>query len=162
MCRPACADLAIGATGDDDSGTNYGAVYVLFLEPSGTVRAWQKISQVEGGLIGPLGEEGLFGSSLGFLPGSMDAYGVPVMVVGAPRNDNSVGGSGSSNWGEVFLLHLAAALPPPPLSPAPPSLPTRTKPQQLLVQNWANKPTNDSFYLDGLFPKSCHSQRMPW
>ena len=49
---------------------------------------------------------------------------------------------------------------PPRELPAPPSLPTRAKPQQLLVQNWANKPTNDSFYLDGLFPKSCHSQRI--
>jgi FG-GAP repeat len=57
-------DLAVGAHNDDDGGTNTGAVYVLFLNPDGTVKAEQKISDREGNFQGMLDDEDLFGVSL--------------------------------------------------------------------------------------------------
>ncbi|MCP4962251.1 MAG: hypothetical protein GY925_23655, partial [Actinomycetia bacterium] len=47
-------DIAVGSYGDDDGGSNRGAVYVLFLNADGTVKAEQKISSTTGGLTGPL------------------------------------------------------------------------------------------------------------
>src|SRR5262249_6974905 len=37
-------EIAVGAAGDDDGGSSCGAVWVLFLNPNGTVQAKQKIS----------------------------------------------------------------------------------------------------------------------
>jgi hypothetical protein len=44
-------ELAVGASGDDDGGLDRGALWVLFLNPDGTVRTHQKISATEGGLL---------------------------------------------------------------------------------------------------------------
>ena len=43
-------DLAVGAVGTDDGGDFRGAMYVLFLNSDGTVKAHQKISDASGGL----------------------------------------------------------------------------------------------------------------
>src|SRR5438093_288876 len=40
---PSVAALAVGATGDDDGGTDRGAVYILFLDADGNVLTSQKI-----------------------------------------------------------------------------------------------------------------------
>jgi len=45
-------DLAVSAPSDDDSHTNAGAVYVLFLAQNGAVQRFQKISLIAGGFIG--------------------------------------------------------------------------------------------------------------
>ena len=45
-------DLAVGALGDDDDGTDRGAVWVQFLNADGTVKAHQKISDTQGGFTG--------------------------------------------------------------------------------------------------------------
>ena len=37
-------DLAVGADLDDDGGSNRGALYILFLNADGTVKAEQKMS----------------------------------------------------------------------------------------------------------------------
>ena len=44
-------DLAVGAPNDDDGSDNSGAVWILFMRMDGTVEAWQKISEEEGGLM---------------------------------------------------------------------------------------------------------------
>ena len=41
-------DLAVGAHGDNDGGTDRGAVWILFLNANGTVKSHQKISNTEG------------------------------------------------------------------------------------------------------------------
>lgn len=41
-------DLVVGALYDDDGDTNAGAVYVLFMNTDGTVKAEQKISALTG------------------------------------------------------------------------------------------------------------------
>ena len=61
-------DLAMGAWGDDDGGPRRGAVWILFLNPNGTVKAHQKISSTQGGFSGALDDE--------------DAFGFPVAALG--------------------------------------------------------------------------------
>ncbi len=46
------SDLIVGAGRDDDGGTDRGAGYILFLRLDGTVRAHQKLSDLEGGNVG--------------------------------------------------------------------------------------------------------------
>ena len=65
----------MGADLDDDGGSNRGAVHTLFLYSDGTVKAEQKISSTQGGLVGPLDNEDLFGVSVGSL-GDVDGDGV--------------------------------------------------------------------------------------
>ena len=43
------AEIAVSAHLDDDGGTNRGAVWILFLNQSGTVRTTRKISALQGG-----------------------------------------------------------------------------------------------------------------
>jgi hypothetical protein len=73
-------DLLVGATKDDTGGYIAGAVYVLFMNPNGTVKASQKIaSGVNGGPI--LAAEQRFGSAMADL-GDVDGDGVTDVAVG--------------------------------------------------------------------------------
>ncbi len=60
--------MAVGRTNDDDSktgsGIDRGAVYILFLNRNGTVRAEQKISDTQGGLTAALDVSDQFGMSI--------------------------------------------------------------------------------------------------
>lgn len=47
-------DIAISAVLDDDAGTKSGAVWLLFLEKTGTVKGFSKLSNARGGLQGKL------------------------------------------------------------------------------------------------------------
>ncbi|MCC6488524.1 MAG: FG-GAP repeat protein [Candidatus Hydrogenedentes bacterium] len=94
------ADLAVGTPGDDDGGSARGAVYVLFMNADGTVHGFQKVSSLEGGLVGPLRAGDRFGVSLAGL-GDLDADGMPELAVGANQDDD--GGSGR---GAVWVLGL--------------------------------------------------------
>ncbi len=61
-------DLCVSADGDDDtrtgSGFDRGAVYILFLNRNGTVKAEQKISDSQGGLVEALDPSDYFGRSV--------------------------------------------------------------------------------------------------
>ena len=75
-------DLAVGAKGDNGGGNKRGAVWVLFLNTDGTVKAHQKISSTEGGFTGILQDRDYFGSSVSSL-GDLDEDGVTDLAVGA-------------------------------------------------------------------------------
>ncbi|MCP5027201.1 MAG: hypothetical protein GY929_13045, partial [Actinomycetia bacterium] len=95
-------DIAVGAYFDDDGGSDRGAVYVLFLNADGTVKAEQKISSTTGGLTGPLDDSDVFGRSVAGV-GDLDNDGIADIAVGAPTDDD--GGSGR---GAVYVLFLNA------------------------------------------------------
>ena len=94
------ADLVVGAPGDDDGGTDRGAVWILLLHPNGTVKSHQKISSTAGGFTGALDEEDFFGGSLA-APGDLDGDGRADLVVGATGDDD-----GGLDRGAVWLLFL--------------------------------------------------------
>ena len=66
-------ELAVGADGDDDGGSNSGAVWVLFLNTDGTVREHQKISDTAGGFTGVLELSDTFGTAVAAL-GDLDRF----------------------------------------------------------------------------------------
>lgn len=79
-------ELAVGTSGDNDGAGNAGAVWILSLEASGTVRSSQKISATSGGLGSTLGLNDRFGWSLAPL-GDLDGDGIADLAVGAPGSD---------------------------------------------------------------------------
>ena len=93
-------DLAVGAPLDDDGGFDVGAVYILFLNRTGTVKSLQKISATAGGLNAGLTHGDAFGSSLSSA-GDLDGDGVQDLVVGAAAVDH-----GGQDRGAVYVLFL--------------------------------------------------------
>ncbi len=93
-------DLAVGAVNDDDGGNSHGAVWVLFLNPDGTVKSHQKISSTQGGFTGMLDLGDLFGYSVAAL-GDLDGDGVGDLAVGATGDDDGGGAHGA-----VWILFL--------------------------------------------------------
>ena len=95
-------DLAVGASRDNgDGGFDRGAVWVLFLNTDGTVKAHQKIGDREGGFDGTLNDRDHFGISVAAL-GDLDGDGVGDLAVGAELDDD---GSGNHR-GAVWMLFL--------------------------------------------------------
>jgi PKD repeat protein len=97
-------DIAVGAYRDDDGGTDYGCVYVLFLTPFGTVKREQKISALSGGFTGTLGIEDSFGWSVEAI-GDLDDDGVLDLAVGATRDDGA-DPDPAKDIGALYLLFL--------------------------------------------------------
>jgi hypothetical protein len=93
-------DIAVGARRDDDGGEYRGAVWILFLERDGTVKAHQKISSTDGNFAGVLEDGVEFGQSVAAL-GDFDGDGIPDVVVGAFRDND-----GARHAGAVWLLLL--------------------------------------------------------
>ncbi|MEM7274511.1 MAG: putative Ig domain-containing protein [Actinomycetota bacterium] len=93
-------DLAVGAISDDDGGADQGAVYVLFMNPDGTVRAEQKISETIGGFTGPLDGGDRFGEAVAAV-GDVDGDGTIDLAVTAGSDDD-----GSSGAGAVYVLFM--------------------------------------------------------
>ncbi|MEM7309365.1 MAG: integrin alpha [Planctomycetota bacterium] len=96
------ADLAVGSHFDGDGGAKRGAVWILFLNADGSVKAEQKISATEGGFAGVLDDGDVFGSALAGL-GDLDRDGVVDLAVGAPDDDD-----GAPAAGAVWILFLNA------------------------------------------------------
>jgi len=96
------ADLAVGAAGDDDGGSeDLGAVWILFLHPNGTVKSHQKISAVEGGFTGVLDDVDFFGRSVSSI-GDLDGDRTADLAVSAIGDDD-----GGEDRGAVWVLFLA-------------------------------------------------------
>ncbi len=93
-------DLAVGALLDDDGGIDRGAVWILFMNPNGTVAAQQKISQLQGGFAGVLHDGDQFGGRITSL-GDLDGDGFADLAVGARADDD-----GGFNRGAVWILFL--------------------------------------------------------
>jgi hypothetical protein len=93
-------DIAVSAFGDDDGGSNRGAIWILFLNRDGTVKDQQKISDTQGGFYGALNDDDCFGCALEGL-GDFDDDGIPDLAAGTQKDDD-----GGYNRGAVWLLML--------------------------------------------------------
>jgi hypothetical protein len=93
-------DLAVGAPGDDDGGTDRGAVWILYLDAEGNVRLIQKISDTAGGFDGNLNDGDQFGGAVASI-GDRDGDGIDDLAVGAPN-----AGDGGPGRGAVWILFL--------------------------------------------------------
>jgi len=99
---PSLATLAVGVIGDDDGGTDRGAMYILSLASTGAVLSYQKVSDTQGNLGEPLADLEEFGSSVASL-GDLDGSGPGVISV-------AVGAIGHANRsGAIYVLFLDAA-----------------------------------------------------
>jgi hypothetical protein len=94
-------DLAVGARLDDDGCDDCGAVWILFLNADGTVKAHQKISRTEGNFDGVLMDADYFGSGSAAL-GDLDGDSVGDLAVGAWGADDA----GVISSGAVWILFL--------------------------------------------------------
>ena len=93
-------DITVGAPNDEDGASVFdviGAVWILFLNTDGTVKAHQKISALEGNFSGILNDGDRFGSSVASI-GDLDGDGITDIAVGARRDDG----------GAVWILFLNA------------------------------------------------------
>ncbi len=93
-------DLAVGAVNDDDGGSDKGAVWILFLNTDGTVKAHQKISDTAGGFTGDLDVSDQFSWAVGVV-GDLDGDGVVDLAVTAGRDDD-----GGGERGAIWILFL--------------------------------------------------------
>lgn len=98
--RDGVVDLVVGAMGDNDQGTENGALYVLFLNRDGTVKQQQKISEIYGGFGGRLDNGDRMGVSVAAI-GDINADGGQDIAVGSYRDDG-----GGTNKGAVWIMML--------------------------------------------------------
>lgn len=96
--RDGIVDLAVGVPGDDDGGSDRGAIWILFMNNDGTVNARQKIGFDTGSFNGNLHDGDHFGVAITEL-GDLDGNGIPDLVAGASGDDD-----GGANRGAVWLL----------------------------------------------------------
>ncbi len=99
---PSVGALAVGVVGDDDGGSNYGAVYVLFLDAAGSVLSHQKISSTEGNLSVTFDLDEEFGGAVAGI-GDLDGPGpsAGALAVGVIADDD-----GGVNRGATYILFL--------------------------------------------------------
>ncbi|MEZ5283192.1 MAG: FG-GAP-like repeat-containing protein, partial [Acidimicrobiales bacterium] len=97
------ADLVVGSQYDTDGGSQRGAVWVLFMNTDGTVKAEQKISSTTGGLTGPIDDFDQFGNAVAAI-GDLDGDGRSEIAVGAKGDDD-----GFLDAGAVYVLYLTSS-----------------------------------------------------
>jgi FlgD Ig-like domain/FG-GAP repeat len=101
---PSAAAIACAAGSDDGAGLNRGAIYILFLNTSGSCLSYQEISSTAGGSIGSqLHDDDEFGSSVAAL-GDIDGTGGAGQVLVAGVGYDSDGGP---MRGAAYLMNLA-------------------------------------------------------
>ena len=101
-------DIAVGNLGDDDgSGSNRGAIWILFLNSDATVLSYHKISAVSTDLASnldlagdPLDANDNFGVCVDSI-GDVNGDNIVDLAVGAYRDDD-----GGSNRGSVYVLFM--------------------------------------------------------
>ncbi|MEM7660452.1 MAG: integrin alpha, partial [Bacteroidota bacterium] len=97
-------DIAVGAPGRSSNSPTDGAVWILFLNPNGTVKAEQQIAENVGGFTGSIMGQEAFGNGLAYL-GDLDGDNRPELAVGAPGNTDA-SGFNPADSGAVFILSL--------------------------------------------------------
>jgi hypothetical protein len=93
-------DLAVGVIGDDDGGTDRGAIWILFMNDDGTVDSKKRISQNRALFDGELEDNDQFGNALANL-GDINDDGTDDLAVGAKLSDD-----GGTERGAVWILFL--------------------------------------------------------
>ena len=99
---PSVVALAVGAIADDDGGSHYGAVYVIFLDAASNVLSYQKISSTAGGFTGVLESDDEFGGAITAL-GDLDGEGPSVAAIAVGTVGDNDGGA---FHGAVWILFL--------------------------------------------------------
>jgi hypothetical protein len=94
------AELVVGAAGDNGSSNDEGAVWVLFLNPDGSLGGGHKIGSMSPDFANTLDHGDVFGVSVANL-GDLNGDGVPDLAVGAPRDDD-----GGTDRGAVWVLFM--------------------------------------------------------
>jgi hypothetical protein len=100
---PSKSAIAVGAALDDDGGGDRGAVFIMFLNATGGVTSYQKISDLAGNFPELIINVDQFGSSVASL-GDLDGNGpsAGAIAVGAVGEDD-----GGTDRGCVYILFLA-------------------------------------------------------
>ncbi|HKQ56853.1 MAG TPA: FlgD immunoglobulin-like domain containing protein [Candidatus Eisenbacteria bacterium] len=100
---PSVGAIAVGAALDDDGGGDRGAVFIMFLNATGGVLSYQKISDTQGNFPELIINVDQFGSSVASL-GDLDGAGpsAGAIAVGAVGEDD-----GGTDRGCVYILFLS-------------------------------------------------------
>lgn len=93
-------DLAVGISGNDDGGSDRGAVWILLLNSDGTVDSLKRISHNRGGFEDQLSNGDQFGSALVNI-GDLNNDNYDDLIVGAKQSDD-----GGSDRGAAWVLFM--------------------------------------------------------
>ncbi len=96
-------DLVVGSSGDDDGGSDSGAVWILFMNTNGTVQESQKISQTSGEFDSILTSGDQFGNAVVNL-GDLNNDAVDDFAVGSLSRDD-----GGLDRGAVWILFMKSS-----------------------------------------------------
>jgi hypothetical protein len=100
-------DLAVGLAGENDGGNARGAIYLLYLNPDGGVKAQRKISSTQGGFAGALADGDGFGGAIARFD-DLDGDGHADLAVTAVGDADGAASPGTS-VGAIWILNLDAA-----------------------------------------------------